>query len=216
MKYWITLTMHIAAFTLFAQEAPKEKSPFYVGGFYSADYTKGGFDGAYGYNTGINLLRNISPKFRMDIGLHFSSIGERKENLTFGSSLNPATGAFDTTKTLRQKYQFIELPIKVNYFVAKSKRVNVFLLAGLAPNYFLRTRTAYDTYPPDGNKIEGETYTNKNKSYSTIGISGTIGFGVELNLTERLSLNFQPEYRYYFASTSLTAIGLNSGVIFRL
>lgn len=215
MKYWIVLILQTVSFVLFAQEKNKENRSYSIGGFYSADYIRGDFDGRSGYSTGLNLMCEISPKIRLDIGLHFSSINARKENLIFGSSLNPNTGTIDTTYTLKQKYQFIELPIKINYFLSKSKRVNTFLIAGILPNYLLKMVTSYETNPSSGEEIKAnpfpETYSN-----NTFGIGGIIGFGLGINITERLTINLQPEYRIYFSSNRLYAMGINSGIILKL
>ncbi len=215
MRYWIILILQTASFALFAQEKTKENRSYSIGGFYSADYTRGSFDGSFGYSTGLNLMGEISPKFRMDIGLHFSSIGARKENLIFGSSLNPNTGTSDTTYTLKQKYQFIDLPIKINYFLSKSKRINTFLIAGILPHYLLKARTSYETNPSSGGEIKGDPFP-ETYSYNTFGFGGIVGFGIGLNISDRLAINFQPEYRIYLATNRVSALGLNSGIVYRL
>lgn len=215
MKTLITILCTYFSFSLFAQNDSLNIKSLHLGYFYSADFTKGNFNGGFGYNTGLNLLKPINNKWRLNFGIHLTKIVDVRKDLTFGNNLNPNTGTFDTTYTLRKKYHLIELPVSVNYFLSKSRRINTFLIAGVSPIYLLKTKTTYETNPSTGGEIEGDP-NFKTYAYSTVGFGGVLGFGAEINITNRLKLNFQPEYRFYFIADNLKAMGLNSGITYRL
>lgn len=215
MKYGTLILQLLISFVLLAQEGETMKTrTLSVGAFYSADYTQGAFDGDYGYNTGLNLLWKFSPKFRLNTGLHFASIGGQQKDMTFLTSIGPS-GMFTKTFTLKQKHQFTEIPVQMDYFLMQ-KRISVFISAGIAPNYFIQETRRFDEYPASGGRIKGETKTVNDDSYNTIGISGMLGCGVEMKVWEKWSVQLQPSFRYYFASNRLIALGVNSGIIYNL
>lgn len=214
MKYWIVILQLTLSFSLTAQETQPEKDhTLSIGGFYSAAYTRGNLGGSYGYSTGPDLLWKFSTKFRARVGVHFTSIGERKKDMTFITG-HGLSGFIYKTFTYYHKYHFLEVPLQADYFLTQRK-VRIFLLAGVTPGYFLERSWRYDEQLPDDKTTKGKTSTTSDNSY-LFTISGSIGCGMEMKLHERWSIQLEPTFRYYFNSDKFSAIGLNAGIIYNI
>ncbi len=116
---------------------------------------------------------------------------------------------------LHQNFSYLELPVMLRYKII-DKTIDVNLIGGMSYN-LLVGNSVYTMV--DGNKYSiGET-AGMNK----LTVSSSLGMGMEYSLSEKLSLNLEPTFRYYlnpFNGTTSSSVhpysfGIFSGVSYR-
>jgi hypothetical protein len=107
------------------------------------------------------------------------------------------------------------LPVIVRYKII-DKTIGINLIGGLSYN-LLVNNSAYAT--KDGDKYPvGDT-----KGLNPLTLSSSLGMGMEYNLSDKLSLNLEPTFRYYLNPFSVTtgsyihpySFGIFSGVSYK-
>ena len=131
--------------------------------------------------------------------------------------------AFDPNKaslqyisnSLTQNLSYLELPVIVRYKVI-DKMIGINIIGGLSYN-LLVSNSAYTM--KDGTKYSiGDT-----KGLNPLALSSSLGMGMEYNLSDKLSLNLEPTFRYYLNPFSVTtgsfihpySFGIFSGVSYK-
>ena len=212
----MTFAMVLISLNVLAQEMePEEKLvSSQLGYFYSSDYSHGSFKGSYGYATGLIFSKIIKHKYSVDIGLLLSSRSTYVDRHWDVAKKSPTTGIWtmeDTVFSLKDKHQYIEIPIKLKYFLLQKDKINAYLTAGISTNYYRRALLQWGVYTePEGVKFPDNTFV-----FSTLA-----GFGIEYKLNENWNLTVQPEFRYYFTTSldrlvlgsNIYAVGLNCGL----
>jgi hypothetical protein len=116
---------------------------------------------------------------------------------------------------IHQNFSYLELPVMLRYKII-DKKVDVNLIGGMSYN-LLVGNSVYTMV--DGNKYPiGET-----AGLNKITVSSSLGMGMEYSLSEKLSLNLEPTFRYYlnpFNGTTSSSVhpysfGILSGVSYR-
>ena len=116
---------------------------------------------------------------------------------------------------LHQNFSYLELPVMLRYKII-DKTIDVNLIGGMSYN-LLVGNSVYTMV--DGNKYSiGET-----AGMNQLTVSSSLGMGMEYNLSEKLSLNLEPTFRYYlnpFNGTTSSSVhpysfGVLSGVSYR-
>ncbi|MGC1392110.1 MAG: outer membrane beta-barrel protein [Bacteroidales bacterium] len=119
------------------------------------------------------------------------------------------------SNSLTQNLSYLELPVIVRYKVI-DKMIGVNLVGGLSYN-LLVNNSAYAM--KDGSKYSvGDT-----KGLNPLALSSSLGLGMEYNLSDKLSLNIEPTFRYYLNPFSVAtgsfihpySIGVFSGVSYK-
>jgi len=100
-----------------------------------------------------------------------------KANLTYVSS------------TIYQDMSFLELPVILRYKIVESK-VDLNLIGGMSYNFLINNSVYAEK---DGIRYPVGTTEGLN----TVSLSSSLGMGMEYNLSENLSLNLEPTFRYY-------------------
>ena len=130
---------------------------------------------------------------------------------------------FDPTKanlqyidnSLRQNFSYIELPFIVRYkFIDKTIDFN--LVGGLSSNLLINN-SVYAAV--DGGKYQ----VGKTEGLNLVTFSSSLGMGMEYNISNNLSLNLEPTFRYYLNPVSQSlglrihpySFGLFSGISYR-
>jgi hypothetical protein len=117
--------------------------------------------------------------------------------------------------SLTQNFSYLELPVIVRYKII-DKTIGINLIGGLSYN-LLVNNSAYAT--KDGDKYPvGDT-----KGLNPLTLSSSLGMGMEYNLSDKLSLNLEPTFRYYLNPFSVTtgsyihpySFGIFSGVSYK-
>jgi opacity protein-like surface antigen len=91
--------------------------------------------------------------------------------------------------SLRQSFNYLELPVVVRYKVV-DKTLDFNIIGGVSSNVLV------------SNTVSAGSTGNKHKIGGTDGLnmltfSSSLGMGMEYNLSEKLSMNLEPVFRYY-------------------
>ena len=139
-----------------------------------------------GINTGVYALSASMPKSSNNITYH-SNIRVVDDN----TSHTTMTMLSSETNTMEQKVHYIEVPLEVEYKLASFDKFNIIAIAG--GSYFAVTKNSIslaDTNTRSNYKL-GEANNLNNSSYSA-----NAGVKLEYNLSNKSSINLEPNYRY--------------------
>lgn len=130
---------------------------------------------------------------------------------------------FDPTKanlqyidnSLRQNFSYLELPVIVRYKLI-DKTIGFNLVGGLSSN-LLVNNSVYAAV--DGGKYQ----VGKTEGVNIVTFSSSLGMGMEYNISNNLSLNLEPTFRYYLNPVSQSlglrmhpySFGIFSGISYR-
>ncbi|HOP59315.1 MAG TPA: outer membrane beta-barrel protein [Bacteroidales bacterium] len=154
------------------------------GGFQQYDYTKG--DPNFSVRTANGVVNtNNSDVFLVD-NIAANRILTRYTNDVF----DPAKANLTYfNNSLHQSFAYLELPFILRYKVV-DKTLDFNLIGGVSSN-FLVNNSVYTSY--EGRRYEiGET-----EGLNLISFSSSLGMGMEYNLSNNLSFNLEPTFRYY-------------------
>lgn len=139
-----------------------------------------------GINTGVYALSASMPKSSNNITYHSNIrvVGDNTSHTTM-------TMLSSETNTMEQKVHYIEVPLEVEYKLASFDKFNIIAIAG--GSYFAVTKNSIslaDTNTRSNYKL-GEANNLNNSSYSA-----NAGVKLEYNLSNKSSINLEPNYRY--------------------
>ncbi|MFV0144510.1 PorT family protein [Empedobacter falsenii] len=139
-----------------------------------------------GINTGVYALSASMPKSSNNITYHSNIrvVGDNTSHTTM-------TMLSSETNTMEQKVHYIEVPLEVEYKLASFDKFNILAIAG--GSYYAVTKNSIslaDTNTRSNYKL-GEANNLNNSSYSA-----NAGVKLEYNLSNKSSINLEPNYRY--------------------
>jgi hypothetical protein len=154
------------------------------GGFRQYVYTKGNRNfevltasGTVYTTNGDVFLRAEGPVERIATNYTNDVFDPKKANLQY---LN---------NSLRQNFSYLELPVVLRYKLI-DKTIDFNLIGGLSYN-MLVNNSVYTM-------IDGAKYqVGKTEGLNPISLSSSIGMGMEYSVSNNLSLNLEPTFRYY-------------------
>ena len=172
----------------------------------------------FGFTTGLSFRFELSKKINIESGLKFSDKGEQMKDIEL-IFLEPEPN--DPVKsTLIYHYQYLDIPIKVNYFIF-NKKPKIFISAGVSTNIFLNNRiTSILEY------ADGSTERNNSANISQldkVNIAGLCGLGIDFDISRKFNIRYEQIFRH-----SLTpiinvplkqysySIGANIGLFYKL
>lgn len=140
-----------------------------------------------GINTGVNALSANTPKSSSNISYH-SNIRVVGNNASLNATM---TMLSSEANTMEQKVHYIEVPLEVEYKLASFDKFNILATAG--GSYYVVTKNSIslaDTNTRSNYKL-GEADNLNNSSYSA-----NAGVKLEYNLSNKSSVNLEPNYKY--------------------
>ena len=140
-----------------------------------------------GINTGISALSANAPKSSNNINYH-TNIRVVANNTSQSTMM---TMLSSETNNMEQKINYIEVPVEAEYKLASFDKFN--LLATAGGSYYILTKNSIslaDTNTKSRYKL-GEANNLNNTSYSA-----NAGVKLEYNLSNKSSINLEPNYRY--------------------
>ncbi len=153
-------------------------------GFNKYDNTKGDHNFEV-LTTNGNVVTNNS-----DVFLFADGSSERLITSFNKDVFDPQKASLDyINNTMRQNFSYLELPVFLKYkFIDRTVDFN--LIGGFSYN-FLVNNSVYTVV--DGNKyMIGTT-----EGINMFSLSSSLGMGMEYNISNKLSLNLEPTFRYY-------------------
>jgi hypothetical protein len=125
------------------------------------------------------------------------------------ANLQPVNSSLD------QNFSYLELPVVLKYKIL-DKTLGINLIGGLSYNLLVHN-SVYTT-------VNGSKYAvGDTKGLNPMTLSSSLGMGMEYNISEKLSLNLEPTFRYYLSPFSVTtssfihpySFGIFSGVSYK-
>jgi len=142
-----------------------------------------------GYTTGLSLLYKPWDRISFETGLYFSDKGYKTKVIDL-YDINPPTHlAVNRAKTIYH-YYYLDIPIKLNYYLLKGK-VDLFVSAGVSANIYLSSRAIFKLEDPE----ETQT-TSSSGDLSQLNMAVLIGGGVDYEISNRLNLRIEPIFRH--------------------
>ncbi len=101
---------------------------------------------------------------------------------------NEKLAAYSQSSTLTQYLEYIEVPFIARYLII-DQDFNFSLLGGVSTNLLIDS----PVYLDDG------TYFTENEQINSVNLSSTVGLGFGYRLNDQLSLNIEPQFKYYLS-----------------
>lgn len=180
------------------------------GGFQDYDYSKSGRNFEVLTTNGLVYTNNA------DIFLLDSRSDTRLTTRYTKDYFDPAKANLRyIDNSLRQNFSYLEVPVIVRYKLI-DKTIDFNLVGGLSSN-LLVNNSVYAA-------VEGGKYqVGKTEGLNLITFSSSLGMGMEYNISNNLSLNLEPTFRYYLNPVSQIlglrihpySFGIYSGISYR-
>ncbi len=154
------------------------------------------------FNTAVSMSNGQMAMNSTAGIIEFSGTPRGTELATSVENSYAGSNTLVTSSEFSQVFDFVEIPLYVRYDVIDSK-VGVQIIGGInagivaGNNVFMENRY-------------GTQNVGKTQDISTLNISGTIGFGLNYDLSRRISMAVEPRLNYY-----LNSINQNPDVMFR-
>jgi hypothetical protein len=156
-------------------------------------------------NDGANYLNNTIVKvdasknlFTLNSNAGVVELNSIPAGMVLGASLDDknylASAVVVSQNTFIQDFDYLEIPLYLRYNVVDS-RFGISMLGGVSSNILV------------GNKLYvdgslGRSLVGKTKDLETLNYSGTFGLAFRYGLTNKLSLNVEPRFKYFLSSLS--------------
>jgi len=170
---------------------------------YSSLVSGPAFDSEKSYfNTAVNMVDGQMAMNSTAGVIEFSGTPRGTEVATGVEDLYGGSNTLLTNSEFSQVFDFIEIPLYVRYNILDAK-IGVQIMGGLnagiiaGNNVFMENRF-------------GTQNVGKTQDISTLNISGTVGFGLNYDISRRISMAVEPRLNYY-----LNSINQNPDVMFR-
>lgn len=166
---------------------------------------------APGFGGGLTAGYHFKKRFSIEAGILY----DRKNYYTSGKyfdtkNFNYFTGSNSKVLTADGNCDMWELPIALNYDFAEHKRYTWFVSAGLS-SYFMHKEYYDFTYVKNGYVNQGgySYFHTKPDWFSVM----NIGAGVNMQLSNKFSLQAQPYYKIPLSKVGMANLSLTSGGI---
>ncbi|MEO6902690.1 MAG: outer membrane beta-barrel protein [Bacteroidia bacterium] len=172
----------------------------------------------FGYATGLSFVYRFTKRLAFETGLQFSQGGYKtKKNYPDWGTTSPSLPKMVVDD---YNYNYLNIPVKLNIYLLTG-RVQVFI-SGLASANVLLSNTKVSTLQfDDGHTSTQDQIAPKNASFFNFAAAASIGFGFDL--TKRLNLTLEPNYKKSITSLDNSAIkgylysaGVTAGLYFKL
>ncbi len=137
-----------------------------------------------GYRFGVDVTHSLSDKVALRTGFGFQDMGE-KVPIT---ELRPAIFDFDSYKEVYH-YQFIHLPIAIQYALTEREKWKSYLDFGGSVNWNVNNYSKIVKYA-DGKRVGHSKNDYDNDIFQTINYGLDLGFGMNYKISEKLSCRF--------------------------
>ncbi len=179
------------------------------GGFSRYDYAKGGYNFEVLTSAGKIYTENA------DIFLR-DAIGDRVLTRYTNDVFDPGKANLQyMNSSIYQSFSYVEMPVVLRYKLL-DKAVDINLVGGVSYN-FLVTNSVYTKFNGSRHDI------GKTDGLNPFMFSSSLGMGMEYTLSDKLSLNLEPTFRYYMnpfsggpgINTHPYSFGVFSGLSYR-
>ncbi len=160
---------------------------------------------SYAVNDGANYFGNTtikvdatSNRYMMNSDAGVVELTQIPAGMTIGASLDDksylSNAVVATQNTFIQDFDYLEIPLYLRYnFI--DNRFGVSIVGGLSSNILVGNRLYVDS-------SYGKSLVGRTKDLETFNYSSTVGLGFKYCLTNKLSMSFEPRFKYFINSLS--------------
>ncbi len=180
--------------------------------------------GIYGFVVGGRICYLIK-KFEFSLGINISNRGYQNGVFTDFIPADPNDPVLNNVSGIsyRNKYRFIEFPIKFGYRLIKKDKFIITCFPGFSINSILRRQNISYTYHKNDQPTEIDKYNYYANLFEITTISGSLGFNFEYVINEKINIFCGPEIIYYSKSITdvniflgnLYAVGIKTGINYK-
>lgn len=171
-----------------------------------------------GFTIGINIIRNISDKWALSSGLHYSRKGysSKIENLVFGDIIDPRQGFvynesenFDAIQ-FNYHLNYIDVPLKATYLLGKQEnKYDRKWFAGLGViNSFFINEVVVSKKTLQGEKVGKDSYA-VTENFNKFMFSPAVYFGSYRINRYNHQLRFEVNFKYGVTQITDTDVSAN-------
>jgi hypothetical protein len=173
----------------------------------------------FGCSAGVGFGCKLFNKLMFEAEVLYADKGSKSKKNTFENNISiAASGKMPYKSNLVYHYQYIDVPLKLNYYLV-NKKINFFVSAGVSVNIFLNQQTETLIEFKDGS-------SKKFKSSSTAGadnisLTALAGLGINYDFSDRCILKLEPVFKHSItplANTPLKnylySMGINIGIAY--
>lgn len=174
----------------------------------------------YGITSGFNVNYFFTKHFSIATGINYSNRGYRTKY--FSDFISPSgipDPLIPTKINYIYNYNFIEMPLKIN-FVAGKKKLRFIASAGISANFLLFLKETRIAEYSDGRTIT--SYPKPQTGFNFSDLTMLLSAGSDINLTNKLNLRIEPTYRYSLGIKQTSPIkehlwsaGVNFGLYYK-
>lgn len=148
--------------------------------------------------------------------LYLTDSKDRVGTLIQGNMADPSKYALTQVGSdIQQVFRYLELPVMIRYKLI-DKRVGLNLSGGMAYGFLVDNAA----YTGEGSDIVRVGYT---EGINTFNLSSQLGLGMEYNISQKITFNLEPVFRYYVTPLSDISgslykpysVGFSSGFFFK-
>lgn len=168
----------------------------------------------FGYSVGGHILCNLTRNIFLEVGAQYSLKGyQRRPQLgvmAWGGEI------FQGIMKDRYNFDFIDVPLTMNYVFLDKKRLQLIATVGFTWNHM--RHNAMEHFVKEEVNDEFVPVLIFNTPYRENTFSGTVGFGIQYKVTESVFFRVVPTFRHAFkpiqTNLSESAFYWNAGVNF--
>lgn len=162
------------------------------------NYSYAANDGANYFSSTIVKVDAISNRYTMNSNAGVVELTQIPAGMVLGASLDDKSSLSNAVvvsqNTFVQDFDYLEVPLYLRYNLV-DRKFGISMLGGLSSNILVGNRLYVDS-------SLGKTLVGRTRDLETFNYSGTLGLGFKYGLTNRLSLNVEPRFKYFLNSLS--------------
>ncbi|MCD6018180.1 MAG: hypothetical protein K0S53_1301 [Bacteroidetes bacterium] len=195
----------------------------------SSGYTGTDTKANNGITAGFNVVYKVSKRIGIEIAVLYSTKGivaHMPPWITPGGTYDPSIpngggSTMEPEKRTAYKYQYLEVPLKINCYIL-NRRFKVFPSLGVSANLFLGKKTA--TTVLDNAEIRKTTISHSynSKNIPVVDAALLVGIGFSYDINRNVFIKLEPSYRQFLrplvdapVSGYLYSVGMNTGIYLR-
>lgn len=217
MKFNLTALSVLVVLFGFSQEiTPVKKRKFQIGISGSIDQTtktQNDYISLLGFSSEVyfSSRKNTKTK-RFQVGILYSQINYKTKHLFDGTQTE-----YDAYFVYYRNISFLELPLKYNYFLHETNKINLYGTLGISVGGILTAVSNGYNYSTNTNDLMYTKPPHNIDPYNKGIIGFYLGVGLEYFLNKKISLTFDPEVKIKYQMELLgpdiySAMGVNLGI----
>jgi hypothetical protein len=170
-----------------------------------------------GFTAGLNAAYNFKDDFGIEWGLQYSNKGFQTKimNVTL---IDPDPSAPSQVQFI-YNLDFIDIPLKANFYISKKKNIRFFTSAGITTNVFLNAKQTNIFVYTD--RTERETLNLTDNDIRKLNLTPSLSLGFDYTFNDNSQIRIEPILRYsvfkmvdFKLSGNLISTGLNISYFF--